>query len=57
MEVVFVTHNKGKIAAAKRNMAGVNFVPYEYELEEPRSDDITYILHHSSRQDLSCRFR
>lgn len=43
MEVVFVTHNKGKIAAAKRNMAGVNFVPYEYELEEPRSDDITYI--------------
>lgn len=42
-EVVFVTHNKGKIAAAKRNMEGVNFVAYEYELEEPRSDDITYI--------------
>lgn len=42
-EVVFVTHNKGKIAAAKRNMKGVNFVAYEYELEEPRSDDITYI--------------
>lgn len=42
-EVVFVTHNKGKIAAAKRNMKGVNFVAYEYELEEPRSDDIAYI--------------
>lgn len=42
-QIVFVTHNKGKIAAAKRNMENVDFVVYEYELEEPRSDDITYI--------------
>ena len=42
-QIVFVTHNKGKIAAAKRNMKDVDFVVYEYELEEPRSDDITYI--------------
>lgn len=42
-QIVFVTHNKGKIAAAKRNMQEVDFVVYEYELEEPRSDDIKYI--------------
>ena len=42
-QIVFVTHNKGKIAAAKRNMEEVDFVVYEYELEEPRSDDIAYI--------------
>lgn len=42
-EIVFVTHNKGKIASAKRSLKGVNFKIYEYELEEPRSDDIKYI--------------
>lgn len=42
-QIVFVTHNKGKIATAKRNMKDVDFVVFEYELEEPRSDDITYI--------------
>ena len=40
-EIVFVTHNKGK--SAKRSLKGVNFKIYEYELEEPRSDDIKYI--------------
>ena len=42
-EVVFVTHNKGKIESAKRNLKEVDFKIYEYELEEPRSDDIKYI--------------
>lgn len=42
-EVVFVTHNKGKIASAKKQLEEVNFKIYEYELEEPRSDDIKYI--------------
>ena len=42
-QIVFVTHNKGKLATAKRNMKDVDFVVFEYELEEPRSDDITYI--------------
>lgn len=42
-QIVFVTHNKGKIAAAKRNMQDVDFEVFEYELEEPRSDDIAYI--------------
>ena len=42
-EVIFVTHNKGKIESAKRNLKDVNFKIYQYELEEPRSDDIKYI--------------
>ena len=42
-EIVFVTHNKGKIASANRQLKGVNFKIFEYELEEPRSDDIKYI--------------
>lgn len=45
-EIVFVTHNKGKIEAAKNQLKGVNFKIYEYELEEPRSDDIKYISKH-----------
>lgn len=42
-EVIFVTHNKGKITSAKKQLEEVNFKIYEYELEEPRSDDIKYI--------------
>jgi XTP/dITP diphosphohydrolase len=42
-EIVFVTHNKGKIAAAKDYLKDVNFRIFEYELDEPRSDDIRYI--------------
>ena len=42
-EIVFVTHNKGKIASASKRLAGVNFKVFEYDLEEPRSDDIKYI--------------
>lgn len=42
-EIVFVTHNKGKIASASKNLERVNFKVFEYELEEPRSDDIKYI--------------
>ena len=42
-EIVFVTHNKGKIASAKRELKNVDFKIFEYDLEEPRSDDIKYI--------------
>lgn len=42
-EVIFVTHNKGKIESAKKQLEEVNFKIYEYELKEPRSDDIKYI--------------
>ena len=40
---MFVTHNKGKIASANKRLDGVNFKIFEYDLEEPRSDDIKYI--------------
>lgn len=42
-EIVFVTHNKGKIASAKNALKDVNFKVFEYDLDEPRSDDIAYI--------------
>lgn len=42
-EIIFVTHNRGKIESAKQQLKEVNFRIYEYDLEEPRSEDITYI--------------
>lgn len=42
-EIIFVTHNKGKIASAQKQLEGVNFKVFEYDLDEPRSDDIKYI--------------
>ena len=42
-EIVFVTHNRGKIASAQKEIQGVNLKIFEYELEEPRSDDVSYI--------------
>ena len=49
-EIVFVTHNKGKIASASKQLEGVNFRVFEYELEEPRSDDIKYISKYKVRE-------
>ena len=49
-EIVFVTHNKGKIASANKQMEGVNFKVFEYELEEPRSDDIKYISEYKVKE-------
>ncbi|MDO4356414.1 MAG: non-canonical purine NTP pyrophosphatase [Clostridia bacterium] len=42
-EIVFVTHNRGKIASAQRALKNVRFRIFEYDLDEPRSDDIDYI--------------
>ena len=39
-EIVFVTHNKGKIKSASKQLKGVNFKVFEYDLEEPRSGEI-----------------
>lgn len=49
-EIVFVTHNKGKIASASKQLEGVNFKVFEYDLEEPRSDDIKYISEYKVRE-------
>jgi Xanthosine triphosphate pyrophosphatase len=40
---VFVTHNKGKIASAQKYLSNVKLTTYEYDLDEPRSDDIKEI--------------
>ena len=42
-KIVFVTHNKGKIISAQRKLTNVDLEIFEYDLEEPRSDDIVYI--------------
>ncbi len=42
-EIVFVTHNKGKIASAQKWFKDTKIKIFEYELDEPRSDDIKYI--------------
>ena len=42
-EIIFVTHNKGKIAFAQTILKDINLKIYEYDIDEPRSDDIKYI--------------
>ena len=42
-EIVFVTHNKGKAKSAERYFSKIRFSTYDFELDEPRSDDIKEI--------------
>ena len=42
-EIVFVTHNKGKIESAKKSLKNVKFKIFKYDLDEPRSEDVKYI--------------
>lgn len=42
-EIVFVTHNRGKIASAQRILKSARIRIFEYDLDEPRSDDIDFI--------------
>ena len=42
-EIVFVTHNTGKIKSAERCFKNLKFTTFNYELDEPRSDDIKEI--------------
>lgn len=42
-EIVFVTHNTGKIKTTEKYFKGLKFATFNYELDEPRSDDITEI--------------
>ena len=42
-EIVFVTHNTGKIKSAEKYFKNLKFKTYKYELDEPRSDDIKEI--------------
>lgn len=42
-EIVFVTHNTGKIKSAEKYFKNLKFTTFNYELNEPRSDDIKEI--------------
>lgn len=42
-EIIFVTHNKGKAKSAEKHFKNLKFSTFEYELEEPRSDDLKVI--------------
>ncbi|WP_456270960.1 non-canonical purine NTP pyrophosphatase [Bacillus sp. AK031] len=42
-EIVFVTTNKGKVAAAQKELKDIKVLPVNEELVEPRSDDIKEI--------------
>ena len=42
-EIVFVTHNKGKAISAEKYFKDLKISTYDYELSEPRSDDIKLI--------------
>ena len=42
-EIIFVTHNTGKIKSAEKYFKNLKFKTYKYELDEPRSDDIKEI--------------
>lgn len=42
-EIIFVTHNKGKVKSAEKYLKDIKLLTYDYELDEPRSDDITEI--------------
>ena len=43
-ELVFVTHNKGKVKSAEKYFDNMKFSTYDFELDEPRSDDIKQIV-------------
>jgi len=49
-EIVFVTHNKGKIKSAEKYFRNLKFTTFNYELDEPRSDDIKEIATAKVRQ-------
>ncbi len=42
-EIVFVTHNKGKAKSAEKYFNNLRISTYDFELDEPRSDDIKEI--------------
>lgn len=43
-EIVFVTHNKGKVKSAEKYFNNIKFSTYDFELDEPRSDDLKEIV-------------
>lgn len=42
-EIIFVTHNKGKVKSAEKHFKNIKLSTIDFELDEPRSDDIQEI--------------
>ena len=42
-EIIFVTHNKGKVKSAEKYFKNIKLSTVDFELDEPRSDDIQEI--------------
>lgn len=42
-EIVFVTHNQGKAKSAEKYFQNLKFSTYDFELDEPRSEDLKEI--------------
>ncbi len=43
-EIIFVTHNHGKVAAAQKAFHHTKLEVFQYDLEEPRSEDLKEIV-------------
>ena len=49
-EIVFVTHNKGKAKSAEKYFKNLKISTYDFELDEPRSDDLKVIATYKVKQ-------
>ena len=49
-EIYFVTSNKGKVESAKRQLDGINVEIFDYDLIEPRSDDVKEIAEYKVKE-------
>ena len=52
-KIIFVTSNKGKIASAQKKLKDIKLDSYNYDLDEPRSDDVKVIAEHKVREAYS----
>lgn len=43
-KIIFVTHNKGKVKSAEKYFKNIKLSTIDFELDEPRSDDIQELL-------------
>ena len=51
--IVFVTHNKGKAKSAEKYFDNIEFTTFNYDLDEPRSDDLKEIVTSKVKQAYS----
>lgn len=49
-EIIFVTSNKGKVASAQRQLTNIKLEIFDYDLVEPRSDDVRQIAEYKVKE-------